>query len=62
MTNSFSLQSRGIHVSGAAIVNILEEQIEDLDLVTDVDTESIDLEFRAFEVKTVRVKLLEEQQ
>jgi len=45
-------------VSKAELVNVLEDRMEDLDVTTDTDREEIDLgEFRAFEVKTVRLYL-----
>jgi alpha-mannosidase len=46
-----------IHVSKAAIVNILEDHLEELDVVTDLDKDVIDLTFRAFEIKTVMLTL-----
>jgi len=55
--NVFATPSRGIHATGASIVNILEEEIAELDIVTDEESEAIDLEFRAFEIKTIQVRL-----
>ena len=49
--------SKGMHVVKAAHVNILEEQMEELDVITYVDKEAIDLDFRAFAVKTVQLTL-----
>lgn len=46
-----------VHISKAAIVNILEDHIEELDVVTDLDKDAIDLIFRAFEIKTVQLTL-----
>ena len=56
---AYSLGRRNdLHVSRAELVNILEDSLEDLDVTTDTDKEEIDLgEFRAFEVKTVRLHL-----
>ena len=51
------LKSRGVHVAKAAIVNILEDHVEELDVITDLDKEVIDLKFRAFEIKTVQLTL-----
>jgi alpha-mannosidase len=46
-----------VHVSKAAIVNILEDHMEELDVVTDLDKDVIDLQFKAFEIKTVQLTL-----
>lgn len=50
------LSSR-IGVKKAALVNILEEHMEELDVVTDTENDTIDLKFRAFEIKTVQLTL-----
>lgn len=50
------LSSR-VHVTKAALVNILEDHIEELDVVTDTESDTIDLKFRAFEIKTVQLTL-----
>jgi alpha-mannosidase len=50
------LSSR-IHFSKATVVNILEDHLEELDVATDLDRDVIDLEFRAFEIKTVQLTL-----
>lgn len=50
------LSSR-VHVTKAALVNILEDQMEELDVVTDLETDTVDLKFRAFEIKTVQFTL-----
>ena len=49
--------SSKVHVSKAAIVNILEDHLEELDVVTDLERDTIDLTFRAFEIKTVQLTL-----
>ena len=49
--------SSKIHISKATIVNILEDHLEELDVVTDLDRDVIDLTFRAFEIKTVMLTL-----
>jgi len=49
--------SSSLHVSKASIVNILENHVEELDVVTDLNKDVIDLTFRAFEIKTVMLTL-----
>jgi alpha-mannosidase len=49
--------SSKIHVLKASIVNILEDHVEELDVVTDLAKDVIDLTFRAFEIKTVMLTL-----
>ena len=47
-----------LQVSKAELVNVLEDRLEDLDIMTDTDKEEIDLgEFRGFEIKTVKLYL-----
>lgn len=53
---SVKLSSR-VHVTKAALVNILEDHIEELDVVTDTENDTIDLKFKAFEIKTVQLTL-----
>ncbi|ORX40242.1 alpha-mannosidase [Kockovaella imperatae] len=47
-----------IQVSKAELVNVLEDSLEDLDVKTDEESEEIDLEFRSFEIKTVKLTLV----
>ena len=47
-----------LQVSKAELVNVLEDSMEELDVMTDEKQEEIELEFRAFEVKTVRLSLM----
>lgn len=49
---------RGIKVKKAYLVNILEDELEELEVGSDSEqAEFVKLEFRAFEIKTVKVVL-----
>ena len=48
---------RNIQVSKAELVNVLEDAMETVDMVTNLEQEYIDLEFRGFEIKTLKLKV-----
>lgn len=49
--------SSKVHVTSAALVNILENHLEELDVVTNTESDTVDLTFGAFEIKTVQLTL-----
>ena len=44
-------------MSSVSLVNVLEDELEELDIMSSTEMDSVDLEFRGFEVKTVKVTI-----